>query len=68
MGQLMTCGIYAIRNLTTNKVYVGKSINIEIRFAGHKSMLRSEVTHYCNTTDHRVKFYIRSNTHERSTL
>ena len=43
MEQLMTCGIYAIRNLTTNKVYVGKSINIEIRFAGHKSMLRSEV-------------------------
>jgi len=24
MEQLMTCGIYAIRNLTTNKVYVGK--------------------------------------------
>jgi len=39
----MTCGIYAIRNLTTNKVYVGKSINIESRFSGHKSMLRSEV-------------------------
>ncbi|MEG2307269.1 MAG: GIY-YIG nuclease family protein [Erysipelotrichaceae bacterium] len=39
----MTCGIYAIRNLTTNKVYVGKSINIESRFSGHKAMLRSEV-------------------------
>ena len=43
MGGIMTCGIYAIRNLTTNKVYVGKSINIESRFSGHKSMLRSEV-------------------------
>lgn len=39
----MTCGIYAIRNLTTGKVYIGKSINIEHRFSTHKSMLRSEV-------------------------
>lgn len=39
----MTCGIYAIRNLTTGKVYVGKSINIETRFYGHKAMLRSEI-------------------------
>ena len=45
----MTCGIYGIKNLTTGKVYVGKSKNIEQRFSKHKSMLRQPTKHRdCN--------------------
>ncbi len=45
----MICGIYNIRNLTTGKVYVGKSKNIKHRFATHKSLLRQETRHRdCN--------------------
>ncbi len=30
------CGIYIIKNITTNKVYVGQSVNIKTRFYIHK--------------------------------
>lgn len=32
----MTCGIYKITNLKNNKIYIGKSENIERRWKGHK--------------------------------
>ena len=32
-----TCGIYIIKNILNNKVYIGKSIHIERRFIEHKS-------------------------------
>lgn len=38
----MTIGIYAIYNKIDNKIYVGKSKNIEKRIKGHFSGLRSE--------------------------
>jgi len=34
------CGIYCIENLKNNKKYIGKSIDIKIRFIGHKSKLK----------------------------
>ena len=47
------CGIYCIKNLITNKVYIGKSLNIAPRVAGHKSALnrnckKSENHHFIN--------------------
>lgn len=37
---LKNCGIYIIRNLVNDKIYVGSSVNIKRRFAQHKSTLR----------------------------
>lgn len=37
----MTTGIYAIVNRTTGDRYVGQSVNIEKRWAGHRNVLRS---------------------------
>lgn len=39
----MTIGIYCIKNLINNKVYIGKSINIEARIQRHFYCLRKEV-------------------------
>ena len=39
----MTIGIYCIKNLINNKVYIGKSINIEVRIQRHFYCLRKEV-------------------------
>lgn len=36
----MTIGIYKIVNIINNKIYVGKSTNIEIRWQRHKNDLR----------------------------
>lgn len=36
----MTCGIYVIRFHNTDKVYIGQSKNIEVRFTQHLSKLR----------------------------
>lgn len=36
------CGIYGIRNLTTNKIYIGKSLNIRQRVYNHISGLNSK--------------------------
>lgn len=36
-GMRMTCGVYEIKNLETNQSYIGRSINIENRWIGHKS-------------------------------
>lgn len=33
----MTCGVYEIKNLETNQSYIGRSINIENRWNGHKT-------------------------------
>ncbi|MBQ0111563.1 MAG: GIY-YIG nuclease family protein [Bacteroidales bacterium] len=38
----MTVGIYKIENKLNNKVYIGKSINIEMRFINHKSLLNKD--------------------------
>lgn len=37
----MTCGIYKLSFEGTDKVYIGKSKNIELRFLGHKRDLRA---------------------------
>lgn len=37
---MIFCGIYQIKNTKNNKVYIGKSKNINHRFNGHKSSLR----------------------------
>ena len=37
---MKTCGIYGIKNIKSNKTYIGQSIHIENRFSGHKSKLR----------------------------
>jgi group I intron endonuclease len=37
---LKTCGIYGIRNKITDRIYVGKSVEIEIRFSRHKTELK----------------------------
>lgn len=39
------CGIYAIENLVTNKIYIGKSIDIEKRLKEHKASLEQN-KHY----------------------
>lgn len=35
-----TCGIYQIKNLINNKVYIGSSVNAEMRFYSHRRLLR----------------------------
>jgi hypothetical protein len=40
----MTCGIYCIKNLTNNKVYIGQSVHIEKRLTEHEYELRN----YCH--------------------
>lgn len=39
------CGVYKIVNLVTGRVYVGSSVNIELRCLSHKSLLRRK-KHY----------------------
>lgn len=39
----MTVGIYCIENIIAGKRYIGKSKNIERRFADHKRMLKREI-------------------------
>lgn len=34
------CGIYCIKNLVDNKIYVGQSVNINARWRQHRSHLR----------------------------
>lgn len=41
----MISGIYQIRNITDDKVYVGSSVNIQTRFNTHKMRLRKNVHH-----------------------
>ena len=36
----MTAGIYAIKNLINGRIYVGSSVNMEIRWVQHKSLLK----------------------------
>ena len=40
------CGIYQIRNLKDNKIYVGSSVNIQFRFYEHKRFLK--LNKHCN--------------------
>lgn len=37
----MLCGIYQIKNLVNNRVYIGQSVNVKKRFGQHISALRS---------------------------
>lgn len=37
----MTCGIYVIKNIITNQLYIGKSTNIEKRWKRHLYLLNS---------------------------
>jgi group I intron endonuclease len=39
------CGIYYIKNLITNKYYIGSSVDIEQRWASHKSDLKLNKHH-----------------------
>ena len=39
------CGIYCIKNIITNKLYIGSSINIENRISLHKNMLKNNKHH-----------------------
>lgn len=41
----MKSGIYQIRNILDNRVYIGSSINIGARFATHKLRLRKNIHH-----------------------
>lgn len=38
-------GIYMIRNKTTNKVYIGQSTDISLRWKDHKSLLNKGTHH-----------------------
>ena len=49
----LTVGIYEIRNNLNNKVYVGKSINIENRFIHHKYLLNKD---FCDKNCNRHLF------------
>ena len=42
---LMNSGIYCIKNLINNKIYVGSSVNIEQRFTEHKHGLNNNTHH-----------------------
>jgi group I intron endonuclease len=42
---LKNCGIYIIRNLVNDKIYVGSSVNIKKRFNQHKNSLRKNKHH-----------------------
>jgi len=39
---LNKCGIYVIRNIINNKIYIGKSINIHKRIITHKAFLKAK--------------------------
>jgi group I intron endonuclease len=48
------CGIYAIKNLKNNKLYIGKSVNINQRILAHKNNLnrknlKEENSHFINS-------------------
>ena len=42
---MITCGVYAIKNLATGQLYVGSAIKIERRWAAHRSDLAKGVHH-----------------------
>jgi group I intron endonuclease len=42
---LKNCGIYIIKNLVNNKIYIGSSVNIGNRFNQHKNSLRKNKHH-----------------------
>lgn len=41
MENPIICGIYAIKNIKNNKIYIGKTINAIKRFASHKTLLKN---------------------------
>lgn len=41
----MKSGIYQIKNLVNNKVYIGSTVNFELRWNLHKSRLRNNIHH-----------------------
>ena len=43
----MSSGIYVIRNLVNDKLYVGKSVHIENRWLEHQSDLRKMSDYNC---------------------
>jgi group I intron endonuclease len=43
MANKQTCGIYEIRNLINNKVYIGSSYNIKNRWSQHKQELNKNI-------------------------
>lgn len=49
---MMTIGIYVIRNKINDKVYVGKSINCELRFKNHKYNMRKKTINKRSTNRH----------------
>ena len=54
----MTCGIYMIKNLITNQLYIGQSVNIERRWGEHcnlKDMRYSYIERAIKKLEQRVK-------------
>ncbi len=43
MDEYIRCGVYFIKNIVNNKVYIGCSINIKNRFKKHKTELNTKV-------------------------
>ena len=48
------CGIYKIENLINGKIYIGQSVNIQYRFANHKSESFNEKSNAYDTALHRA--------------
>jgi len=42
---LKNCGIYVIRNLINDKIYIGSSVNIKKRFCQHRNSLKKNKHH-----------------------
>lgn len=54
----MSSGIYNIRNISNNKIYIGSSINIEQRWSAHKRILKRGKHHCKKLQDDYNKFGI----------
>ena len=42
---LKNCGIYVIRNIVNDNIYIGSSVNIKKRFCQHRNSLRKNKHH-----------------------
>lgn len=42
---LKNCGVYIIRNIVNNNIYIGSSVNIKKRFCQHRNSLRKNKHH-----------------------
>lgn len=56
----MKTGIYCIRNLVNDKIYIGSSVNIESRWKTHKKLLKSN-SHHSNILQNSFNKYGKDN-------